>query len=106
MSHFLNITNTSGFGIYIKNFQARPILPSAIENNLSVEMQIDPKTNIITYRCTALEDPDNVFVEIENPTIEDIDNNLCFSFDSTHLKSTDDLKCEQIGKYCSKRNNH
>ena len=97
VSHFLNITDYSGLGLHIENFRAIPDFGASIENNLLAHMVIDPSAHTITYRCAALEDANNIFVEIENPTIEDIDNNRCFSFDSTHLKSQDDLRCEQIG---------
>ncbi len=97
VNHFLNITDSSGLGMRIENFQASPMFAATTENNLLVHMEIDPKTDIIIYRCIALEDSDNIFVEIENPTIEDINDNRCSSFDSSHLKSHDDLKCEQIG---------
>ena len=97
VSHFLNITDSSGVAIYIDNFQASPVLAASSENNLLAHMEIDSKTNTIIYRCSALEDSTNIFVEIENPTITDIDNNRCSSFDSSHLKSHNDLKCEQIG---------
>ena len=60
-------------------------------------MEIDIETSTIIYKYVALEDSENVFVEIENPSVEDIDNNRCYSFDAEHLKSREELRCEQIG---------
>lgn len=97
VSHFLEITDYKELGLRSENFQAYPILGGAIENNLVASMEINPQTNTVTYRCAALVDPENIFVEIKNPTMEDIDNNRCRSFDSSNLKSRDDLRCEQIG---------
>ncbi|QMU55156.1 MAG: hypothetical protein GKS07_09865 [Nitrosopumilus sp.] len=59
-------------------------------------MEIDHEANTMTYRCTVLEDSNKIFVEIVNPAIQDIHDNHCFSFDSKHMKSQDDLRCERI----------
>ena len=96
-SHFLQISDYQHFGMTIENFQVTKLDAASIENRLVSAMTIDLKADTIVYSCTALEDNENVFVRIENPTVQDIDNNRCSSFDTGDLKSRDDLRCEQIG---------
>jgi len=97
VSHFLKISDYQGLGMEVKNFKVTKIAASTIEGKLVSHMEIDTATSTIIYKCVALEDNEEVFVEIENPTIEDIDSNRCYSFDSEHLKSREELRCEQIG---------
>jgi hypothetical protein len=97
VSHFLKISDYEGLGMEVENFKVTKVMASKIENNLVSHMEISTETSTIIYKCVALEDNENVFVELENPTIEDIDNNRCYSFDTEHLKSREELKCEQIG---------
>ena len=96
-SHFLQISDYQHFGMTIENFQVTKLGAASIENRLLSAMTIDLKAETMVYSCTALEDNENVFVRIENPTVQDIDNNRCSSFDTGDLKSRDDLRCEQIG---------
>ena len=97
VSHFLKISDYQGLGMEVENFKVTKVMASTIEDKLVSHMEIDTETSTITYKCVTLEDNEDVFVEIENPTIEDIDNNRCYSFDTEHLKSRDELRCEQIG---------
>ena len=96
-SHFLQISDYQYFGMKVENFQVTELDAALIENRLVSIMTIDLRTDTIVYSCTALEDHENVFVVIENPTVQDIDDNRCSSFDTTDLKSRDELRCEQIG---------
>ena len=97
VSHFLKISDYQGLGMEVENFKVTKVMASTIEDKLVSHMEIDTETSTIIYKCVALEDNEDVFVEIENPTIEDIDNNRCHSFDTEHLKSGEELRCEQIG---------
>ena len=81
----------------IENVQVTELSAASIENRLVSAMTIDLKTDTIVYSCNSLEDNENVFVRIENPTVQDIDGNRCSIFDTDDLKSRDDLRCEQIG---------
>ena len=96
VSHFLKISDYE-LGMRVENFKVTKIGASSLEDKLLSNMEIDIETSTITYKCVALEDNENVFVEIENPSVEDIDNNRCYSFDTEHLKSREELRCEQIG---------
>ena len=97
VSYFLKISDYQGLGMEVENFKVTKIMASTIEDKLVSHMEIDTETSTIIYKCVAPEDNEDVFVEIEHPTIEDIDNNRCYSFDTEHLKSRDELRCEQIG---------
>ncbi|MGI9567829.1 MAG: hypothetical protein ACR2LL_12565 [Nitrosopumilus sp.] len=96
-NHFLQISDYEHFGMKTETFQVTELSAASIENKLLSVMTIDLKTDTIVYSCIALEDNENVFVSIEDPTIQDIDDNRCSSFDTTGLKNRDDLRCEQIG---------
>ena len=95
--YFLQISDYEHFGMKTEAFQVTELSAASIENKLLSVMTIDPKRDTIVYKCIALEDSENVFVSIENPTIQDIDDNRCFSFDTDNLKNRDDLRCKQIG---------
>ena len=97
VSYFLKISDYKGLGMTVENFQAKTLSVSSIEGKLISHMEIDTATSTIIYKCMALENGEDIFVNIENPTIDDIDNNRCSSFDTEHLKSRDELRCEQIG---------
>jgi len=97
VSHFLEISDNMGLGMEVENFKVTKVMASAIEDKLVSHMEIDIVTSTIIYKCVALEDNEDVLVEIENPTTEDIDNNRCSSFETWHLKGRDELRCEQIG---------
>ena len=96
-SHFLKISDYEGFGMTVENFQVKTLSASSIEDKLIASMDIDIKADTIVYKCVALEDDSNVFVQIEDPTVRDIENNLCSSFDTLNLKGREELLCEQIG---------
>ena len=97
VSHFLEISDYQGLGMEVENFKVAKVMASTIEGKLVSHMEIDTTTSTIIYKCIALEDNEKVFTEIENPTIDDIDNNRCSSFETWHLKGIDELRCEQIG---------
>ena len=97
VSHFLKISDYQGLGMEVENFKVTKVMASTIEDKLVSHMEIDTETSTIIYKCVTLEGNKEVFVEIENPTIEDIDNNRCYYFDTEHLKSREELRCEQIG---------
>ena len=97
VSHFLKISDYQGLGMEVENFRVTKVMASSIGDKLVSHMEIDIGTSAITYKCIALEDNEDIFVEIKNPTIEDIDNNRCDSFNTDHLKGRDELVCEQIG---------